>query len=153
MGPTKYSLLHTDCLFRTGVDAYAAIDAGLRIDLCFSFIHRDGLAGAFLDAGFATSAFYLVNLCWHHTTLSKKRPKYNQRKITTYLPRPKFRRTNLPKELWPGTTDEMLHNHNHNTKQIFLKFSRNFRGRQVNQPLLLWQEGGKAVAVGGSVLL
>ncbi len=81
--------------------------------------------------------------------------------ITTYSPRPKFqriyppsvRRPSLPRELWPGTTDEMLHNHNHNTKQIFLKFSRNFRRRQANQLLLPSQEGGKAVAVGVRVLL
>ena len=160
MGPTA-CLLHTDCLFRAGIDAYAAIDAGLRIDLCFSVFHRDCLTGAFLDAGLATSAFFLVNLCRHHTTLSKKRPKYNQRKITTYSPRPKLQRiyppsvrqSSLPRELWPGTTDEMLHNHNHNTKQIFLKFSRNFGRRQANKLLLPSQEGGRAVAVGVRVLL
>ena len=71
MGPTA-CLLHTDCLFRAGIDAYAAIDAGLRVYLCFSVFHRDCLTGAFLDAGFATSAFFFVNLCRHFNTLSKK---------------------------------------------------------------------------------
>ena len=106
MGPTEYSLLHTDCLFRAGVDAYAAIDAGLRIDLCFSFIHRDGLAGAFLDAGFATSAFFFVNLCRHFNTLSKKPPQNTVIKI-----------------VYTDTMVEMLQNSSRNTKQIFQIFA------------------------------
>ena len=80
MGPTA-CLLHTDCLFRAGIDAYAAIDAGLRVYLCFSVFHRDCLTGAFLDAGFATSAFFFVNLCRHFNTLSKKNtPKCDYQK-------------------------------------------------------------------------
>ncbi len=70
MGPTA-CLLHTDCLFRAGIDEHAAIDAGLGINLCLALVHRDGLAGAFLDAGLATSAFFLVNFRRHYTTLSK----------------------------------------------------------------------------------
>jgi hypothetical protein len=77
MGPAA-CLLHTDCLFRAGIDAYAAIDASFRIYLCFSVFHRDCFTGAFLDAGLATSAFFFVDLCWHLNTLSKKTtPKYD----------------------------------------------------------------------------
>jgi hypothetical protein len=74
MGPAA-CLLHTDCLFRAGIDAYAAIDASFWIYLCFSVFHRDCLTGAFLDAGLATSAFFFVNLCRHYITLSKKPPQ------------------------------------------------------------------------------
>jgi len=105
MGPTA-CLLHADCLFRAGIDAYAAIDAGLRIYLCFSVFHRDCLTGAFLDAGLATSAFFFVNLCRHFNTLSKKTPQ-----------------NTVIKKVYTNAMVEMLQNWPHNTKQILLNFT------------------------------
>jgi hypothetical protein len=64
-------LLHTDCLVGTGVDTNAAVDADIGINLCFALIHRNSPAGAFIDTGFTPSAFFLVYLGWHYTTLSK----------------------------------------------------------------------------------
>jgi hypothetical protein len=65
-------LFHTYCLFGAGIYAYAAVDAGLGIDLCLVFNHRNGLAGALANAGLAGGAFFFVNFRRHYKTLSIK---------------------------------------------------------------------------------
>ena len=74
MGPTIISLsLHTDCLIGTGLDAYAAVNAGFGIDLCLALDHSYGLAGTLFHTGFATSALCLIYFCRHlHNPFQKQ---------------------------------------------------------------------------------
>ena len=67
-----FLLLHTYCLFRAGIYTYTAVDAGLGINLCLVFNHRNGIAGALANAGLACGAFFFVNFRRHYKTLSNK---------------------------------------------------------------------------------
>lgn len=67
MGPVSLckALFHTDGLRGTFINAYAAINAGLHVDDSFLILHLNGLARTGLNAGFATSTFFSVNLRRH----------------------------------------------------------------------------------------
>lgn len=76
-------LLHADCFIGTGIDAYAAVDAGVRVHLCLSVNHRNGFARALFHTRFATGALCLIYLCRHlHNPFQKNRTNTN--KITTH---------------------------------------------------------------------
>jgi len=67
-----YFLLHTDCFSRAGVNANAAIDAGVNVNHRLAINHLNCLAGAFFHTGFTTIAFFLIYYSRHLHSPFKK---------------------------------------------------------------------------------
>lgn len=77
MGPTQ-NLLHSDCLFRTGVNANPAIDTGFVINNRLLGSHAYGFIRTISYAGFTTGAFFYIYFSRHLRAPFKKQLVFYQ---------------------------------------------------------------------------